>query len=118
MENITIGQIMVAIGILSTLIGGFAYVGQSLDKVMKKVFEAEFKPVNSKLDDLSEQIKKVDMESCKNYLVRCLSDFENGQQVGETEIERFWEQYEHYTKQGGNSYIHRKVEQLKSEGKL
>lgn len=118
MENITLGQIMVALGIITTLIGGIVYIKQSLDKIIKKVFETELKPINDKLDDMRNQIKTVDIESCKNYLVRSLADFESGQQVGETEIERFWEQYEHYTKQGGNSYIHRKVEQLKSEGKL
>lgn len=118
MEKITIGQIVVAIGIITTLIGGIAYIKQSLDKVFKKLFESEFKPVNDKLDDLSEQVKRVDVNSCKNFLVRCLSDIENGQPTTETELERFWEQYEHYTKAGGNSYIHRKVEQLKKEGKL
>lgn len=58
------------------------------------------------------------MQACKNYLVSFLSDVEKNHPIDETERERFWEQYQHYTEHGGNSYIKRKVEHLQSEGKL
>ena len=58
------------------------------------------------------------MQACKNYLVSFLSDVEKDELTDEIERERFWEQYQHYTEHGGNSYIKRKVEKLKSEGKL
>ena len=43
---------------------------------------------------------------------------EQDEPIDEIERERFWEQYEHYVKCGGNSYIQRKVENLKQAGKL
>lgn len=64
------------------------------------------------------ELKKVDMESTKNYLVMVLSDIEKGKKMDEIESERFWEQYRHYTEAGGNSYIKRRVERYKEEGLL
>ena len=46
------------------------------------------------------------------------ADVEQNKIIDEVEKERFYETYEHYTKLGGNSYIHDKVESLKKAGKL
>lgn len=62
------------------------------------------------------ELRKVDMESTKNYLVMVLSDIEKGKKMDEIESERFWEQYRHYVDAGGNSYIKRRVEKYKDEG--
>jgi hypothetical protein len=51
-------------------------------------------------------------------LVRSLGDIDKGNPMDEIEKERLWEQYEHYQKIGGNSYIKRKIEQLQNDGKL
>ena len=64
------------------------------------------------------EVKEVDMNACKNFLVRSLGDIEKGVPLDEIEKERLWEQYEHYQKIGGNSYIKRKVEHLQEQGKL
>lgn len=118
MEQITIGQIGLAVTFLVGLITGVGYLHKHLTDLLKKSLRDQFDPITRKIDELQTKIDTVDMESCKNYLVDFLADLDRGQEIDEIERERFWEQYEHYTKKGGNSYIHRKVEQLKSEGKL
>lgn len=76
------------------------------------------KVVAKLLEPVVKQITSVDIENCKNYLVRFLADVDRGEQIDEIERERFWEQFEHYGKIGGNSYIKSKVEHLQKEGKL
>lgn len=118
MENITIGQIAVAVALLVGLITGIGFLLKQLKSLLTNAFKDEFEQLNTKMDTLQSRMNEVDMASCKNYLVSFLSDVDQGQPIDEIEKERFWEQYQHYEKIGGNSYIHRKVEQLKSEGKL
>lgn len=118
MESITLGQISVTVAFLVGLISGIGYLMAQMKKWVSKAFKEEFEPINKKIDTLQDRIDQVDMESCKNYLVGFLADVEQDQLIDEIEKERFWEQYQHYEKMGGNSYIHRKVEQLKTEHKL
>lgn len=116
--NITVEQIGLGITFLVGLISGIAYLLKSIKTWISKSFKDEFKPINEKIDNLQSRIEEVDMGAVKNYLVTFLSDIEKDNLIDEIERERFWEQYEHYKKIGGNSYIERKVEQLKKEGKL
>lgn len=118
MEDITLGQIGLVVTFLVGLIGGLAFISNQIRIWITKALEKEFKPINEKIDNLQEQVIQVDMGAVKNYLVSFLSDVEKDNPIDEIERERFWEQYEHYLKIGGNSYIKRKVEQLTSEGKL
>lgn len=118
MEQITLGQIGLAVTFLVGLISGFGYLHSHIKKWITNTFKEEFTPINKKVDALQEQINTVDIEGCKNYLVSFLSNVERGMKPDDIEIERFWEEYEHYKKKGGNSYIERKVEQLKADGKL
>lgn len=79
--------------------------------------------LNEKLDeikdDLKNDIKKVDEACSKNFLVQFLQRVEDNETIDEVEYERFYEAYDHYTKELHlNSYIHRKVEKLQKEGKL
>ena len=83
-----------------------------------KIVEDSLKPLTASIKDISDQLTKVDMESTKNFLVRCLADIEKGDGMTETELERFWEQYDHYTHNGGNTYIVERVNKLKAAGKL
>lgn len=117
-ENITLKDIAVALSFLAGFIGGMAYFYNNIRKWLKKIISDEFKPFQDSMNDLSDKVNQVDMESCKNYLSRCLGDFEHGNQLSEVERERFWEEYQHYLKIGGNSYIERRVEKLKLDGKL
>ena len=111
MANITLGQIAEGLAIITSILGGFGVLYTKLKSALSAIVADQLKPV-------SDQLNKVDMESTKNFLVRCLSDVEKGDSMGETELERFWEQYEHYLSKGGNTYIKNKVERYKAEGRL
>lgn len=111
MESLTLKDIYSGLTLIVGILASSAYISKTLKDWIAKQFDEKIAPLDAK-------ITRVDMESCKNYLVRCLADFENGTTISETEQERFWEQYEHYLAEGGNSYIKHKVEKLKAEGKL
>lgn len=118
MESITLGEISnVLIFIAGVLTSGGAIAG-FLGKRFGKVMDEKLQPLNEKMDALTESIDEVDMANCKNYLVSTISTLEAGRTVDKVALERFWENYDHYTKLGGNSYIHTAVEKLKKEGKL
>ena len=118
MDRITIGQIAIAVSSLVGLISGIAYLKSHLKKWISGALSEQLDAINSRIDDIDINLKNVDMEACKNYLVHVLSRVERGDQLDDIELERFWEQYEHYIKNGGNSYIKRRVEQLKEDDKL
>lgn len=102
MENITIGQISAILTFLVTFLGSIIY----LSKFIKKMLDKAFSPINEKIDIL-------DVNQCKNFLVRFLADVEQGNELDEVEIERAYEIYDHYTNDlKGNSYIHRRWQQL------
>ena len=107
MEQISLGDIASWAAFIVALGGSVAAIINGVKKVMEKLLE----PIKS-------QIKAVDMENCKNYLVTFLAAVERGQEHDEIELERFHEQLGHYQQIGGNSYIKSKVEKLKKEGKL
>lgn len=117
MDNITLGQISVAIAFIVALVGGVKYILTD----MKKITERALKPTNDKIDNMEKNLKyeiqKSDLNATKNYLVSTLHDIKN---VGISDIskQRFFEQYEHYKDLGGNSYITNEVDRLRKEGKL
>lgn len=124
-ENMTLGQVGGVIALLVGIISGIGFLSQNTKKWIGKAMEEQMNgintkinSVNTKIDTLSDRLSQVDMESCKNYLVTCLSDIERGKMFDEIEKERFWEQCEHYQKLGGNSYIKKKVEDFVNKGWL
>lgn len=72
---------------------------------------------NVKKSDLIEQINKVQLDNCKNYLVQQISAADR-RELTPAEKERYFENYDTYVKLGGNSYIHSETERLKKEDKL
>lgn len=118
MEDITIGQIGAALTFIVGFIGSALYLKNALRGILSSVVKQELEPLRKQVDDMQQKIDRVDMESCKNFLVRSIVDFERDGAISETELERFYEQYKHYLDKGGNSYIKRKVERLQSEGKI
>ena len=118
-EDVTLGQIASIIGIIVAIGGGVtaivAWISKGLKKYLTVVIKDEIEPLKTSVDKIEKDLQKVDMQACKNYLVTFLSDVEQGGYIDEIETQRFWEQYEHYEKQGGNSYIHQKVEKLKAK---
>lgn len=117
-EDITIGQIGAALTFIVGFMGGIVYLKNALRGILSSVVKQELEPLRKQVDKMQQKIDRVDMESCKNFLVRFLSELERGEGISETERERFWEQYEHYIEKGHNSYIKSKVEQLRKQGKL
>lgn len=111
MGDLTLNDIALSLTLVVGLITSTAYI----NKTLKSWFT---KQLNVVIEPLVEKITKVEMDSCKNYLSRCLADVERGEQMSETEKERFWETYENYLKNGGNSYLKHKVDKLIAENKL
>ena len=117
MDTITLGQISVAIGFFVALIGGVKYILTDMRKLINKALE----PTNKKIDELDEklmsEIKSTDMDSTKNFLVAQINNAKRGD-MDEISKQRMFEQYEHYLKCGGNSYIKNEVDKLKKEGRI
>ena len=130
-ENITLGQIGVSLTLLVGIIGGIVYLKNkikewvedfldkkfiAIDKRFDDLEEHKFKAIDKRFDDLEEKIDKVDEETCKNFLVRFLGDVErDNADILPQEYQRFWEEYEHYIDNKGNSYIKEWVAKLKKK---
>ena len=106
MDNITLGQI----SNLMVWVIGFGGSTIAIIRAIKKAIASAFKPINAKIDN-------VDMNATMNFLVRCIADMDR-HGIDQVTRMRFYEQFEHYQKLGGNSYIRDEVERLKKEGKL
>jgi hypothetical protein len=85
---------------------------------VKTAVDDNFKTITGQITEINTRLDKVNMEACKNFLVRCLADIDRGDELTETEAQRFKEQYDYYIKHDGNTYIKDKYEKSKSEGKL
>lgn len=118
MESITIGEVGLFVTFVVGLISGFAYLRTHIKGVIQNSLKPDFDGIRSEIGSLKRHIDEVDQENCKNFLVTFLADVERGNEMDEVELMRFWEEYEHYIKSGGNSYIKEKVEKLKAENKL
>lgn len=118
MENITLGQISVLISFLVAFIGGIGILLNYTKKALKSLFKEELEPIKEQVAKNNELISTVDLNSTQNYLTKCFNDLRTRQQISETNIQRIYEQMEHYEKLGGNSYIHKEFEDLKKEGLL
>ena len=111
LEQITVGQIAVTITFVVGLVSGIGYLKSHVEEWFTKPLKRELEPIKQRMDD-------IDLNACKNFLVRCLKDIERGTKLSEVEMERFYEQYEYYSSKGGNSYIKKTYEKLESEGKI
>lgn len=118
MEQLTLGQVATALAFVVGMISSVAYIANNMKKWIRISMKEQMDSLDNKLGKLNERLDAVDMESCKNYLVTFLSSVEKGSPIDEIEKERFWERFAHYEKMGGNSYIKRKVEELKNKGLL
>ena len=115
MDNITIGQVAVALAFVAALIASVKSIGATIKKAIEKAIEKAMKPTNDKIDKIDKKIDQVDMNTCKNFLVARLDELERGEKLDGIAEERFWEQYQHYLNLGGNTYIQHKVEQLQDQ---
>lgn len=125
MEQITIGQIAAIVVFLAALITGGVKIKDAVKKwltaTLKESFDAQKKEtdeIKKTVEEIKSQLNTVDLENCKNYLVTFLAEVERGEIKDAIELQRFWEEYEHYSAKGGNSYIKEKVQKLKAKNWL
>lgn len=113
---------------LSSFIAALVYLYGQYKKATLAMLDGKFDETNKKVDnlqadmnerfeDMDQKRKESDYEACKNFLVHALHDIEQG---ADDEIlkERVHEQYKHYKKMDGNSYIESRIKKLEGEGKL
>lgn len=122
-QSLTLEQISVAILFIVGLIGGVKYlkngIKEGLEDFLSKTLDARFKTLNDKLNEIQDSVTELDVYTTKNFLVRFLADVERENYIYEPEKQRFWEEYDHYTKSlGKNSYIKEWVKDLQDAGKL
>ena len=104
LSNLTLGDIAQAFVFLSGLIGSILYLKAHIHEWV--------------LGDTDKKLEAMEMEACKDYIVRVIGDLERDEKLSETEIQRFYDRYDPYVKKGYNGYIKAKVEELQSTGKL
>lgn len=126
MESITLETVGGIIAFLVAFISGISFLLTNIKKFIADTMKDQMNDINQKMDtqtnnvnqkfaDLNVKLDKVDVESCKNFLVTFLSNVEKNGWADEVEKERFWEEFEYYQNHGGNSYIKRKVDELKEK---
>ena len=129
MSEVTLGIIGGGIVFVVGLITGLKSLHGALKEYIHSMLDDKFKSFDDKisaldkkvdknLHDIEKRMTKMQMTDCKNYLAPFLADLERGGIPEEIEIQRFWEAYEVYINNGGNSYIKEKVDAFKREGKL
>ena len=118
MENITLGQIAIAVAFVVGLVSGASFLMNKVKDALAQMFTDQLKAINYRMDALESKITDVDMQNCKNYLVNFLSRVEKGEKMDEIETERFHEQFDRYINKGGNSYIKQKKDKLTEKGLL
>lgn len=118
MEHVTVGQITTGITLLATFIGSVVAVYKYFCNLLGKQIEESLKPIEQKVDMIAKNMNDMDLNHCKDFLSRFISDLEQGQTVSEIELERFHETYAHYQKICSSPYLQDKVEKLKKQGKL
>lgn len=118
MQTVTLGEVGMALTFLVGLLTSIGYLKEKGKNLINTSLKADLKALNDKIDKIDKKTSDVDMNATKNFLVARLSEIESGHKMNDIEAERFWEQYEHYQKIGGNSYVHEKIEKFKSSGIL
>ena len=118
MDKITLGEIATALAFLVALGGSIVAIITALKKALKKLLDDQLKAIIDRLNRTDEKIAQIDTDACKNFLVQALSAADRGEQLTTEERMRLSEEFEHYTKNGGNSYIKDWHSRLHNEGKI
>ena len=113
MESLTIGQMAAALAFIVAIIAGITSLKRTIKTGIESALKEKFDELEKTNKEILKRLDAVDIENCKNFLVTFLAEVSRGEMKDETELQRFWEEYEHYQKLGGNSYIRNKVEELK-----
>lgn len=117
MEGLTIGQIAAAVGLTAALITGLGVIAKLAGKAASRWLSQSLEAISDKLDGIENQLGDFDRERCKDYLVSFIAKIDRGHKPSDTELERFFENYDRYTTHGGNSYVKTEVQRLMNSGK-
>ena len=116
--NITLGQIGAFLGLIAGIITSGGVIILFLQKVLKKTIKNELEPMSIQMKNISNDVKTLDTNQCKNFLVRFLADVEQGNELDKVETERAYEVFDHYTNDlKQNSYIHKRWKELMEKEK-
>ena len=126
---IAVEDITAFISVVAGVITGGLVIFRFASSVVQKWVETLLKPVNDKIDESNkvimarldanaEEIKQMQLEQYKNFLTRYLADIDRGTELTEIELELFNDINTKYDNLGGNSYVHRKIDKYKEQGKL
>ena len=116
--DITLSQIGAFLGLIAGIITSGSIIVALMQKVLKKTIKNELNPMSEKIEKISEDVKTLDTNQCKNFLVRFLADVEKGNELDKVETERAYEVFDHYTNDlKQNSYIHKRWKELMEKEK-
>ena len=118
MATLTLNDIASALAFIVAVGGSIGVIAKSMKKLLTKLFDEQTDSINKRLDKSDAAIAKLDMDNCKNFIVQELSAAERGTKLTKEELIRLSEEYDNYTKHGGNSYIVEWHDKLKDEGKI
>ena len=118
MENISLGQIVAFISLISIIIGAIT----SLIAFSKNFISKVLKPLNEKINHLekvsTENRNNIERELIKIILVNFIDDIEKGENKTSIQKQNIYELYDRYIALGGNSYVHDNWQRLIKEGKI
>ncbi len=118
METITLGDIAATLAFIAALGGSIVSIVAAIKKVLKKLLDAQLATIIDRLNKTDERIERIDSDNCKNFLVQTLSAAERGEKLTTEERMRLSEEFQHYTDNGGNSYIKDWHSRLHDAGKI
>lgn len=127
--KIAVEDITAFISVVAGVITGGLVIFKFISSIVQKWICSLLKPVNDRIDESNriimarldanaEELKQMQLEQYKNFLTRYLADIERDTELTEIELERFNDIYTKYDNLGGNSYVHRKIDKYKEQGKL
>lgn len=118
MGQITLEQVGTALAWFVGVGGSLGAIIVFIRKMLKAFFKEQLETMNHRFDRVEARLDEVDRESTKNFIVSILAQLDSGLEIDEVQRQRFYEQFEHYLKAGGNGYIQARVNELKAAGKL
>lgn len=127
--KIAVEDITAFISVVAGVITGGLVIFKFVNSIVQKWICSLLEPVNDRIDESNriimarldanaEELKQMQLEQYKNFLTRYLADIERDTELTEIELERFNDIYTKYDNLGGNSYVHRKIDKYKEQGKL
>ena len=114
----TLEQVGAALAFIVGIGGSILTILKAVKSMLKKLLDEQTKSLVLRLDKIDERLDKVDSDNCKNYIVQALSSAERGVKLSTEERMRLSEEFQHYTENGGNSYIKDWHSRLHTDGKI